>query len=292
MSGSGENMKSGRLDVRKTYKMLIGGAFVRSESGRALDVNAPGGKWLGHVCRASRKDFRNAVVAARKAASGWANTTPYLKGQILYRAAEMLEGRATTFREVLQSIGLSPVAAKTEVTQAIDLLVYYAGWADKYLQVFGSVNPVSSPYFNFSVTESMGVVAYVAGEKRPLLDLVTGIAPIVAGGNTVITLSTGRAAVPAMEFGEVLATSDFPHGVINLLCGVREELVGQMATHMDVNALVTQGADAKESAASREACALNLKRFFPREVNGKGDEDPYRILDTVEIKTTWHPVGG
>ena len=292
MSGSGENMKSGRLDVRKTYKMLIGGAFVRSESGRALDVNAPGGKWLGHVCRASRKDFRNAVVAARKAASGWANTTPYLKGQILYRAAEMLEGRATTFREVLQSIGLSPVAAKTEVTQAIDLLVYYAGWADKYLQVFGSVNPVSSPYFNFSVTESMGVVAYVAGEKRPLLDLVTGIAPIVAGGNTVITLSTGRAAVPAMEFGEVLATSDFPHGVINLLCGVREELVGQMATHMDVNALVTQGADAKESAATREACALNLKRFFPREANGKGDEDPYRILDTVEIKTTWHPVGG
>ena len=292
MSGSGENMKSGRLDVRKTYKMLIGGAFVRSESGRALDVNAPGGKWLGHVCRASRKDFRNAVVAARKAASGWANTTPYLKGQILYRAAEMLEGRATTFREVLQSIGLSPVAAKTEVTQAIDLLVYYAGWADKYLQVFGSVNPVSSPYFNFSVTEPMGVVAYVAGEKRPLLDLVAGIAPIVVGGNTVITLSTGRAAVPAMEFGEVLATSDFPHGVINLLCGVREELVGQMATHMDVNALVTQGADAKESAASREACALNLKRFFPREANGKGDEDPYRILDTVEIKTTWHPVGG
>ena len=292
MSGSGENMKSGRLDVRKTYKMLIGGAFVRSESGRALDVNAPGGKWLGHVCRASRKDFRNAVVAARKAVSGWANTTPYLKGQILYRAAEMLEGRATTFREVLQSIGLSPVAAKTEVTQAIDLLVYYAGWADKYLQVFGSVNPVSSPYFNFSVTEPMGVVAYVAGEKRPLLDLVAGIAPIVAGGNTVITLSTGRAAVAAMELGEVLATSDFPHGVINLLCGLREELVGQMATHMDVNALVTQGADAKESAASREACALNLKRFFPREVNGKGDEDPYRIVDTVEIKTTWHPVGG
>ena len=292
MSGSGENMKSGRLDVRKTYKMLIGGAFVRSESGRALDVNAPGGKWLGHVCRASRKDFRNAVVAARKAASGWANTTPYLKGQILYRAAEMLEGRATTFRMILQSIGLSPAAAKTEVTQAIDLLVYYAGWADKYLQVFGSVNPVSSPYFNFSVTEPMGVVAYVAGEKRPLLDLVSGIAPIVVGGNTVITLSTGRAAVPAMELGEVLATSDFPHGVINLLCGLREELVGQMATHMDVNALVTQGADAKESAASREACALNLKRFFPREANGKGDEDPYRILDTVEIKTTWHPVGG
>ena len=292
MSGNGENMKSGRLDVRKTYKMLIGGAFVRSESGRALDVNAPGGKWLGHVCRASRKDFRNAVVAARKAASGWSNTTPYLKGQILYRAAEMLEGRASTFREVLQSIGFSPAAAKEEVTQAIDLLVYYAGWADKYLQVFGSVNPVSSPYFNFSVTEPMGVVAYVAGEKRPLLDLVSGIAPIVAGGNTVITLSTGRAAVAAMELGEVLATSDFPHGVINLLCGLREELVGQMATHMDVNALVTQGADAKESAASREACALNLKRFFTREANGKGDEDPYRILDTVEIKTTWHPVGG
>lgn len=292
MSGSGVNMKSGRLDVRKTYKMLIGGSFVRSESGRALDVNAPGGKWLGHVCRASRKDFRNAVVAARKAVAGWSNTTAYLKGQILYRAAEMLEGRASGFREVLQSTGLSSAAAQAEVAAATDLLVYYAGWSDKFLQIFGSVNPVSSPYFNFSVTEPMGVVAYVAGEKRPLLDLVAGLAPIVVGGNAVITLSTGRAAVAAMELGEVLATSDFPHGVINLLCGVREELVGQMATHMDVNALVTQAGDSKETAMCRQACALNLKRFFPRESISKGDEDPYRILDTMEIKTTWHPVGG
>ena len=292
MSRNGTSGKNGRLDVRKTYKMLVGGAFVRSESGRALDVEAPGGGWLGHVCRASRKDFRNAVVAARKAASGWAGATAYLKGQILYRAAEMLEGRASGFREVLQSIGLSPAAAKTEVSQAIDLLVYYAGWADKYLQVFGAVNPVATPHFNFSVTEPMGVVAYVAGEKRPLLDLVSGIAPIVVGGNTVITLSTGRAAVAAMELGEVLETSDFPPGVINLLCGLREELVGQMSSHMDVNALVVQGGDEKEHTASREACALNLKRYFPRDPGGKGDEDPYRILDTVEIKTTWHPVGG
>jgi len=292
MSRNGTSGNNGRLDVRKTYKMLIGGAFVRSESGRALDVEAPGGGWLGHVCRASRKDFRNAVVAARKAASGWAGATAYLKGQILYRAAEMLEGRASGFREVLQSIGLSPAAAKTEVSQAIDLLVYYAGWADKYLQVFGAVNPVATPHFNFSVTEPMGVVAYVAGEKRPLLDLVSGIAPIVVGGNAVITLSTGRAAVAAMELGEVLETSDFPPGVINLLCGLREELVGQMSSHMDVNALVVQGGDEKEHTASREACALNLKRYFPRDPVGKGDEDPYRILDTVEIKTTWHPVGG
>ena len=292
MSGSGENMKGGRLDVRKTYKMLIGGAFVRSESGRALDVEAPGGKWLGHVCRASRKDFRNAVVAARKAVAGWSNTTAYLKGQILYRAAEMMEGRASGFREVLQSTGLSSAVAQAEVSAATDLLVYYAGWSDKFLQIFGSVNPVSSPHFNFSVTEPMGVVAYVAGEKRPLLDLVAGLAPIVVGGNAVITLSTGRAAVAAMELGEVLATSDFPHGVINLLCGVREELVGQMATHMDVNALVTQDGDSKETAMCRQACALNLKRFFPRESISKGDEDPYRILDTMEIKTTWHPIGG
>jgi len=292
MSRNGTSGNNGRLDVRKTYKMLIGGAFVRSESGRALDVKAPGGKWLGHVCRASRKDFRNAVVVARKAASGWAGATAYLKGQILYRAAEMLEGRASGFREVLQSIGLSPAAAKTEVSQSIDLLVYYAGWADKYLQVFGAVNPVATPHFNFSVTEPMGVVAYVAGEKRPLLDLVSGIAPIVVGGNAVITLSTGRAAVAAMELGEVLETSDFPPGVINLLCGLREELVGQMSSHMDVNAMVVQGGDEKEHTASREACALNLKRYFPRDPGGKGDEDPYRILDTVEIKTTWHPVGG
>jgi len=289
MSRNGHN---GRLDVRKTYKMLIGGAFVRSESGRALDVEAPGGRWLGHVCRASRKDFRNAVVAARKAAPGWAGTTAYLKGQILYRAAEMLEGRAAGFETVLQSIGLSPAAAKAEVAEAIDLLVYYAGWSDKYLQVFGSVNPVASPHFNFSVTEPMGVVALVAGEKRPLLDLVAGIAPIIVGGNVVVALSTGRAAVAAMELGEVLETSDVPGGVVNLLCGLRTELIAQMAGHMDVNALVVQGGDAKELASLREACALNLKRFYARPDRAKNDEDPYRILDTTEIKTTWHPIGG
>lgn len=287
-----QNGKNGRLDIRKTYKMLVGGAFIRSESGRALDVNAPGGKWLGHVCRASRKDFRNAVVAARKATSSWAGTTAYLKGQILYRAAEMLEGRATGFREVLQSIGLSAAAAKTEVSQAIDLLVYYAGWTDKYLQIFGSVNPVATPHFNFSVMEPMGVVAYVASEKRPLLDLVSGIAPILVGGNAVITLSSGRAAVAAMELGEILETSDLPAGAVNLLCGLREELIGQMASHMDVNALVVQGGDLAENRASREACALNLKRFVPRESSRGEAEDPYRILDTVEVKTTWHPVGG
>ena len=286
------NGKNGRLDVRKTYKMLIGGAFVRSESGRALDVEAPGGRWLGHVCRASRKDFRNAVVAARKAASGWANTTAYLKGQILYRAAEMLEGRAAGFETVLQSIGLSASAAKAEVTDSIDLLVYYAGWSDKYLQIFGAVNPVASPHFNFSVTEPMGVVAYVAGEKRPLLDLVAGIAPIIVGGNAVVALSTGRAAVAAMELGEVLETSDLPGGVVNLLCGLRSELISQIAGHMDVNALVVQGGDEKELATLREACALNLKRFFPRAEKSSDTEDPYKILDTVEIKTTWHPVGG
>jgi acyl-CoA reductase-like NAD-dependent aldehyde dehydrogenase len=286
------NGKNGRLDIRKTYKMLIGGAFVRSESGRALDVEAPGGRWLGHVCRASRKDFRNAVVAARKAASGWANTTAYLKGQILYRAAEMLEGRAAGFEAVLQSIGLSPASAKAEVAEAIDLLVYYAGWSDKYLQVFGAVNPVASPHFNFSVTEPMGVVALVTGEKRPLLDLIAGIAPVLVGGNVVVSLSTGRAAVAAMELGEVLETSDLPAGVVNLLCGLRSELVTQMAGHMDVNALVVQGGDSKEAAALREACALNLKRFFLRSDRAKIVQDPYRILDTVEIKTTWHPVGG
>lgn len=289
MSRHGQN---GRLDIRKTYKMLIGGAFVRSESGRALDVEAPGGRWLGHVCRASRKDFRNAVVAARKAESGWAGTTAYLKGQILYRAAEMLEGRAAGFETVLQSIGLSSAAAKNEVAEAIDLLVYYAGWSDKYLQVFGAVNPVASPHFNFSVTEPMGVVALVVGEKRPLLDLVSGIAPILVGGNTVVALSTGRAAVAAMELGEVLETSDLPGGVVNLLCGLRSELVTPMAGHMDVNALVVQGGDAKDLAALREACALNLKRFVSKPSPSKEDRDPYRILDTVEIKTTWHPVGG
>jgi acyl-CoA reductase-like NAD-dependent aldehyde dehydrogenase len=232
------------------------------------------------------------VVAARKAVAGWSGTTAYLKGQILYRAAEMLEGRAAGFESVLQAIGLSPAAAKAEVTDSIDLLVYYAGWSDKYLQVFGAVNPVASPHFNFSVTEPMGVVALVAGERRPLLDLVAGIAPVIVSGNSVIALSTGRAAVAAMELGEVLETSDLPGGVVNLLCGLRSELIAQMAGHMDVNALVVQGGDAKEIVSLREACALNLKRFYVRPDRAKGDEDPYRILDTVEIKTTWHPVGG
>jgi len=158
--------------------------------------------------------------------------------------------------------------------------------------VFGAVNPVASPHFNFSVTEPMGVVAFVAGEKRPLLDLVAGIAPIMVGGNVVVALSTGRAAVAAMELGEVLETSDLPGGVVNLLCGLRSELIAQMAGHMDVNALVVQGGDAKELASLREACALNLKRFYARPDRAKDDEDPYRILDTTEIKTTWHPIGG
>ncbi|NCZ97124.1 aldehyde dehydrogenase family protein [bacterium] len=199
---------------------------------------------------------------------------------------------AAGFETVLQSIGLSAPAAKAEVADSIDLLVYYAGWSDKYLQVFGAVNPVASSHFNFSVTEPMGVVAFVAGEKRPLLDLVAGIAPIIVGGNAVVALSTGRAAVAAMELGEVLETSDLPGGVVNLLCGLRSELIAQTAGHMDVNALVVQGGDAKEAASLREACALNLKRFFLRPDRSRDDEDPYRILDTVEIKTTWHPVGG
>jgi acyl-CoA reductase-like NAD-dependent aldehyde dehydrogenase len=286
-----------RLDVRKTYKLFIGGNFVRSESGRCLPVRSAGGASLDNVCLASRKDFREAVVAARNAFAGWAAKTAYLRGQILYRAAEMLQNRAAELTaEVTRSTEVAPEAARSEVAQAIDRLVYFAGWTDKYPQVFGSVNPVATPHFNFTTPEPTGVVVALAPDAPALLPLVSLLAPVILSGNTAVVLASDAHPLPAVTFTEILATSDLPAGVVNLLTGRRKDLVAHVAGHMDVNAVVDGVGDAELGAKLRGGTALNLKRYSARTLAPEdwataGAEDPYWILDTIEFKTAWHPIG-
>ena len=282
-----------RLGVAKTYKQFIGGAFPRSESGRYYKVTAPSGEVLANACRGSRKDFRDAVVAARAALPGWSSASAYLKGQILYRAAEMLEGRAAQFEGELVQMGHTEAAARREVACAIDRLVYYAGWTDKVGQVFSSVNPVSSSHFNFSLVEPTGVVGLLAPDEAPLAGLVTALAPIIAGGNTCVALASGGQPLCAVSFAEVLQASDLPGGVVNLLTGFRDELVTHFASHMDVNAVVCCAPDDAQRREIGELAAGNVKRVTFRNDNwlDPDAQDPYRILDTLEIKTTWHPVG-
>ncbi|MDH4108125.1 MAG: aldehyde dehydrogenase family protein, partial [Gammaproteobacteria bacterium] len=227
-----------RIPVAKTYKIYIDGKFPRTESGRYYALHDENESVLANVCRSSRKDFRNAVVAARKALDKWAAASAYLRGQILYRIAEMLEGRREQFIDELKLQGSSRGKAKGEVDASIDRLIYYAGWADKYQQVFSSVNPVSSSHFNFSVTEPTGVVAIMAPEDSALLGLVSNIAPAIVSGNTSVVLASESKPLSAVSFAEVLHASDVPAGVVNLLTGWRSELSGQFATHMDVNAVV------------------------------------------------------
>jgi len=277
------------LDIPKTYKLYIGGQFPRTESGRSFAVENPGGAVVANLCRASRKDFRNAVAAARKAQSGWADRTAYNRSQILYRLAEMLDGRSAQFVEELVVLGDSEPAAQDEVRAAVDRLVYYAGWCDKYAQVSGTVNPVSTSHFNFSAPEPMGVVGVVCPDEPGLLGLVSLVAPVIAGGNTCVVLASQSRPLSAVTFAEVAATSDVPGGVLNLLTGFREELLEHFATHMDVNALVGAGMDAGAVKTLQAGSALNLKR-----VHAYGDDvgspGPQFILDCQEIKTTWHPV--
>ena len=283
-----------RHAVLKTYKLYIGGKFPRTESGRTERFENASGELCANVCRASRKDFREAVEAARSAFGSWSARTAYNRAQILYRAAEMLEGRAAQFREELQHEGASEAEARTEVEAAIDRLVYYAGWADKLQQVFGAVNPVASSHFNFSLLEPTGVVAIAAPTKPGLLGLVGVLAPAIVSGNTTVTLASPDHPLSAISFAEVLASSDVPGGVVNLLTGRRDELLEHFASHMDVNALVLTDTADEETAALRTAAADNLKRVIRREQadwNDAGCESPYWILDTLEVKTTWHPVG-
>jgi len=282
---------SDRLSVRKTYKLYIGGAFPRSESGRSYTVNDAKGNFLANAARASRKDVRDAVVAARKAQSGWAGRTPYNRGQILYRVAEMLEGRRDQFVEELRAAGLAKAAAATEVDAAVDRWVWYAGWADKFAQVTGAANPVSGPFFNFSTPEPTGVIGILAPDG-PLLGLVSVLAPVIVTGNTAVLVAAEPAPLPAITLGEVLATSDLPGGVVNILTGHRAELAPWLASHMDVNGLDLTGVTGELATECEQAAAENLKRVLrPDGSDWNTEPGTIRMTTFLETKTVWHPVG-
>jgi len=276
-----------RLDIKKTYKLYIGGAFPRTESGRYYKLENEKGDLVANLCKSSRKDFRNAVVAARKAQSSWANKTGYNRGQILYRIAEMLEGRAAQFVSELQSMGRSKEAAASEVHDAIDTWVYYAGWCDKYQQLVSAVNPVASSHFNFTVPEPMGVVAQIASPSARLLGLTKMIAPAIASGNTVVTLAAENWGHVAISLGEVIHSSDVPGGVINLLTGSEEELGTHLASHKDVNVLVVGEEDNPKLTEYKTLATDNVKRVFCL----RREDCLEAVSDLVEFKTTWHPVG-
>jgi len=286
---------SPRLDIKKTYKLFIGGKFPRSESGRYLPAKSAKGEQLDNYAHASRKDFRDAVVAARAATGGWGKASAYNRGQILYRTAEMLQNRAAELvAEIARSTDVSAAKSKREVTLAIDRLVHFAGWTDKYPQVFGSVNPVASPHFNFTTPEPTGVVVVLAPDEPSLLALVSLVAPVILSGNTAIAVASEKFPLPAATFAEILATSDLPGGVVNILTGKRAELVPHIATHMDVNAIVGGAGDSEISAKLQGGVATNLKRYARHAATdwfSAKVEDPYWILDTVEFKTAWHPIG-
>jgi acyl-CoA reductase-like NAD-dependent aldehyde dehydrogenase len=283
-----------RLAVQKTYKLFIGGKFTRGENGRVIAARGAHGNLLANYCRASRKDFRDAVRAARNAVPSWTKCSPYLRGQILYRAAEMLEGRRRELESELVRVASSAAKARREVTAAIDRLVYYAGWTDKFSQILGSVNPVATSHFNFTIPEPTGVVVALAPDEPALLGMVSVIAPIIASGNSVIALASTANALAPLTFSEIIATSDLPPGVFNLLAGDRRELAPHFASHMDVNAIVDASDDNKIGEELQAGSAINVKRYVWRTVAnyfGPDGENPYWILDTVEMKTAWHPIG-
>jgi acyl-CoA reductase-like NAD-dependent aldehyde dehydrogenase len=286
---------SERVEVRKTYKLYIGGAFARSESGRTYVVADPGGQFLANAALASRKDARDAVVAARKAWPGWSARTAYNRGQVLYRIAEMLEGRRDQFTaEVSAAEGTPRARASAQVSAAIDRWVWYAGWTDKLAQVHGSANPVAGPYFDFSVPEPTGVVAAIAPGRSSLLGLVSVVAPALAAGNTCVVLAAAGRPLPAITLAEVLATSDLPGGVVNLLTGRAGEVAPWLASHLDVQGLDLAGVEDPGLAADLErAAAGNLKRVVLPEPEADWTADPglSRMRAFLETKTVWHPVG-
>jgi acyl-CoA reductase-like NAD-dependent aldehyde dehydrogenase len=285
-----------RIDVRKTYKLYVGGAFPRSESGRSYVVEDARGNFLANAAQASRKDARDAVQAARKAFGGWSARTPYNRGQVVYRIAEVLEGRAAQFvDEVQRSEGVTKRQAQANVEATVDRLVWYAGWADKLAQVVGGTNPVAAPYFNFSLPEPTGVVAVVAPQQSSLLGLVSVVAPVVVTGNTTVVATSAERPLPAITLSEVLATSDVPGGVVNVLTGPLADTVPTLASHMDVNAIDLTGVADPELAADLErAAAENLKRVLrPAADEPDWTLDPGldRMTTFLETKTVWHPVG-
>lgn len=275
-----------RIDVKKTYKLFIGGAFPRSESGRSYEIKNKRGEFIANPAQASRKDLRDAVLSAKSAHPGWSNATAFNRGQILYRIAEMLESRSSQFvDEIVATTGVTPSVAKQEVAAAIDLWVWYAGWCDKITSVSGNNNPIAGPYYNFTIPESLGVIGIIAEERDSLIGLVRGLAPVIAGGNTSVLIASQSRPLAAITFAEVLATSDLPAGVVNILTGIKTELAPWLASHMEVDGLDLSGID--DIAKLRKSGAENLKRIhtFKKEVS------PERILAFMEFKTIWHPIG-
>jgi acyl-CoA reductase-like NAD-dependent aldehyde dehydrogenase len=290
-----------RLPITKTPKVYVGGAFIRSESARTFPLKDAAGNFFANIPQCTRKDLRNAVEAAAKAGPGWAKRTPYNRGQILYRLAEMIEARQADMADALLLGGGVPpprgkAAAHREITATIDRLVYYAGWADKYEQVLGNVNPVASPHFNFTVTEPMGIVGILAPDEAPLLALVSLFAPAITAGNTVVALASSAQPYPAIVLGEMLATSDLPGGVVNLLTGFRKEIVPTLATHTHLRA-ITGVANADERKTLKLGAAESVKRVKLLKAEEPVDwfsdkaQGLYDLRDTLEFKTTWHPVG-
>ena len=285
-----------RLPITKTPKVYVGGAFIRSESARVFALRDAAGEFFANIPQCTRKDLRNAVEAAAKAGPGWAKRTAYNRGQILYRLAEMIEARASEMAAAIALGGATPAAAAREVAAAVDRLIYYAGWTDKYEQVLGNVNPVAAPYFNFTVTEPMGIIGVIASDEAPLLALISLFAPAITSGNTVVALASTTQPYPAILLGEMLATSDLPGGVVNLLTGFRAEMIPTFATHMHLRAI-----SAVVNAAERKALALGaaesvkrtilLKAEEKRDWFASGSQSVDAIRDTLEFKTTWHPVG-
>ncbi|MGW3668355.1 aldehyde dehydrogenase family protein [Streptomyces sp. NPDC005141] len=288
-----EKSEQQRLSVFKTYKLYVGGKFPRSESGRVYEVSDSKGKWLANAPQSSRKDARDAVVAARKAFGGWSGATAYNRGQILYRVAEMLEGRKEQFvREVADAEGLSKSKAAAVVDAAIDRWVWYAGWTDKIAQVVGGGNPVAGPYFNLSSPEPTGVVTVLAPQESSFLGLVSVIAPVIATGNTAIVIASEKSPLPALSLGEVLATSDLPGGVVNVLSGRTAEIAAPLAAHQDVNAIDLTGADEALAKELEIAAADNVKRVLrPQPVDYARTPGIGRLTAFLETKTVWHPTG-
>ena len=286
-----------RLQVQKTYKLYIGGKFVRSESGRVAAARASDDVLVANYSRASRKDFRDAVVAARNAFGGWAKQSAYLRGQILYRAAEMLEMRQGELAaELGRADGNRRAQADAEAAAAIDRLVHYAGWTDKFSQLFSSVNPVASSHFNFTSPEPTGVVVVVCPDEPSLVSMVSLVAPVILSGNTAIVIASNTKPLPALTFSEIIATSDLPDGVVNVLAGERAELAQHIASHMDVNAIVDGSGEELVGRQLQRGGGFNVKRYVRRDLEAadwrtEGAENPYWILDTVEMKTAWHPIG-
>jgi acyl-CoA reductase-like NAD-dependent aldehyde dehydrogenase len=280
-----------RLEVLKTYKIYIGGQFPRTESGRYYPLNDSKGKLLGNICLSSKKDIRNAVVAARKAFGGWSERAPFNRGQILYRIAEMLEGRKEQFIAEMVQQGLSRAKAEREMEICIDRTVYYAGWSDKFMQISSAVNPVSSSHFNFTVPEPMGVVGVIAPQDSALLGLISLVIPSIAGGNTCVVVAAETKPLCAVTFAEVLNSSDLPGGVVNILTGSPAELVDTLASHMDVNAIVS-AESVSHKQKIQEACIGNVKRsfFYDQDWLKAEGEHLHFITDLQEYKTTWHPI--